>query len=190
MKRLVLSLTAAAALLGPTLAGTALAQDFQSQASRNANPAFFAQRHQGDGRGWGGDRGRFDKTNLDGRWVADNHSGDARGGRGMMRQMLLPDLITIDQRPSMLRITDPRNSPLQTILLGGKFDSRYGDGRPDYLLGRWNGSMLVVERTTPRGGTITQTFALENRGHRLVVRTKREGQGPRTFEITTTYHRA
>jgi hypothetical protein len=50
--------------------------------------------------------------------------------------------------------------------------------------------MLVVERSTPRGGTITQTFALENRGHSLVVRTKREGFGPRTFEITTTYHRA
>jgi len=177
MKRLVLSLAAAAALLGPTLAGTALAQD-------------FSQHRQGDGRGWGSDRGRFDRTNLDGRWVADDHAGGARGGRGMVRQMLLPDQIRIDQKPSMLRITDERNQTLQTIMLGGKFDSRYGQDRPDYLVGRWNGSMLVVERSTPRGATITQTFALEDRGHSLVVRTKREGSGPRTFEITTTYHRA
>lgn len=186
MKRLVLSLATAAALLGPTLAGTALAQDFPSQAAPNRNPAFHAQNHEG----W--NRGRFGRKDLDGRWVADNHGGDARGGRGMMWQMLLPDLIFIDQRPSMLRITDQRNQPLQTIMLGGKFDSRhgYGNDRPDYLFGRWEGSMLVVERPTPRGGTITQTFSLENRGHTLVVTTKREGQGPRTFEITTTYRRA
>jgi hypothetical protein len=186
MKRLVLSLATAAALLGPTLAGTALAQDVRPQLAPNGNPAFYAQNHPG----W--NRGRFDTRSLDGRWVADDHSGDARGGRGMMRQMLLPDLITIDQKPSMLRITDQRNQPLQTIMLGGKFDSRRGHGndRPDYVVGRWDGSMLVVERATPRGGTITQTFSLENRGHNLVVRTKREGQGPRTLEITTTYRRA
>jgi hypothetical protein len=197
MKRMLLSLAAVAALLGTAPAGTALAQDIQQQAQRNWNGPSEQDRHQdgrghGSGHGSGSDRGRYDTMNLEGRWVADDHSGEMRGGRGGrgLRDMLLPDLILIDQRPSMVRITDQRNHPLQTVMLGGKFGSRYGADRPDYLPGRWNGSTLVVERSTPRGATITQTFALQNRGHVLVVRTRREGFGPRTVDITTTYRRA
>ncbi|HKW50150.1 MAG TPA: hypothetical protein VJQ53_00290 [Candidatus Eisenbacteria bacterium] len=146
-----------------------------------------------NGSNWGSSRGRF--AMLEGRWVMDDRSGDFRydradfRGRGPMRQILLPDRIQIDQRPSMVRIADSRNHPLQLIMLGGKFDSRRGD-RPDYVSGRWRGSTLVVERSTQRGATITQTFALENRGRTLVVRTRREGFGPRTMEITSTYRRA
>jgi hypothetical protein len=219
MKRLLQSLAAVTMLLGTTLAGTALAQDLPSNRDNASsqdrrqgdNQGWGSDRGQGNGsdrgqgwgsdrggwgsdrgQGYGSDRGRFNRMSMEGRWVADNRSGDARGGRGErgMREMLLPDLIFIDQRPSMLRITDQRNQPLQTIMLGGKFDSRYGNDRPDYLVGRWNGSMLVVERSTPRGATITQTFALQDRGHTLVVRTRREGFGRRSFEITTTYRRA
>ena len=256
MKRFTPSLVAAAALLGLTLAGTALGQDQNAQGAVAAPQAFNAQQGWGDqgrqdryreddqsqyrgdqqnqnrggdpardrdgngwgsdrgngwgnGNGWGSDRGRFSRMNLEGRWVADDHAANFRGdrgdfwgnrgdfrsdrgdfrGRGPMRDMLLPDFIRIDQRPSMIRIADARNHPLQLIMLGGKFDSRSGD-RPDYVLGRWRGSALVVERTMPRGATITQTFTLENRGRTLVVRMRREGFGPRTMEITNTFHRA
>ncbi len=202
MKRLAASLVAAAALLG-SLAGTALAQGTNSQNAFGAGPGMNAQydrNHQNDpgdhsGQGWGSDRGRFDRADLGGRWAADNGSADSRGnrgdfrGRGPMREMMLPDFIRIDQRPSMIRIADARNRPLKTIMLGGKFDSRGGDS-PDYVLGRWHGSTLVVESTGPRGGTITQSFALQDRGRTLVVRTRREGFGPRTMEMTSTYHRA
>jgi len=203
MKRLTASLVAAAAVLGSTLAGTALGQETNAQGALEAPQMFNAQQGWGDqGYGWGSDRGRFARTNLEGRWVADDRAADFRSdrgdsrsyrgdfrGRGPMRDVLLPDLIRIDQRPNMVRIADSRNRSLRLIMLGGKFDSRTGD-RPDYLLGRWRGSMLIVNRAMPRGTTITQTFALENRGRTLVVKTRREGFGPRTVEITSTYHRA
>ena len=156
-----------------------------------------------NGSSWGSNRDRSDRAILEGRWIADDREADFRSdrgdfrGRGPMRQILLPDRIRIDQKPSMVRIADSKNRALQLIMLGGKFDSRRGDrfdsspgGKRDYLSGRWRGSTLVVERSTPRGATITQTFALENRGRTLVVRTRREGFGPRTMEITSTYRRA
>ena len=237
MKRLAASLVAAAALLGSTLAGTALGQDTDAQGALNAPQAFNAQkgwddqsdqaRYRGEDSGWdqngssrgsdrndsnwGSNRGRFDKAILEGRWVTDDRAFDNRSdrgafrGRGPMRETLLPDFIRIDQKPSMVRIADSKNHALQLIMVGGKFDSRYGDksdsrngseadyrhgGKADYLSGRWRGSTLIVERSTRRGGTITQTFALENRGRTLVVRTRHEGYGPRTMEITSTYRRA
>lgn len=82
---------------------------------------------------------------------------------------------------------------LQQILIDGRFDPR-GEGRSnrsDYLSGSWRGSTLTVEATGPRGGAITQTFALQNRGRTLVVRTRREGSNSgRTVELTTVYRRA
>jgi hypothetical protein len=212
MKRLAASLVATAALLGSTLAGTALGQDTNAQGALAAPQAFNAQQDWNDrsdqdrfrgedsgrdrnGSNRGSDRGRFDGTVLEGRWVADDRAAGFRSdrgtlrGRGPMREMLLPDRIRIDQKPSMVRIADSKNHALQLIMLGGKFDSRRGD-KADYLSGRWRGSMLVVERSMQRGATITQTFALENRGRTLVVRTRREGFGPRTMEITSTYRRA
>jgi hypothetical protein len=220
MKRLAASLVAAAALLGSTLAGTALGQDTNAQGVLGASQAFNAQQGWNDrsdqdryrdedserarnGSNWGSDRGRFDRTILQGRWVADHRAADFRSdrgvfrGRGPMRETLLPDFIRIDQKPSMVRIADSKNRALQQIMLGGKLGSRHGGefdsrqrGKPDYLLGRWRGSTLVVEHSMPRGAVITQTFALENRGRTLVVRTRREGFGPRTMEITSTYRRA
>ncbi|HEY2924932.1 MAG TPA: hypothetical protein VGJ98_08205 [Candidatus Eisenbacteria bacterium] len=217
MKRFAAVLALAAALLGSTLAGTALGQD--SDAPQDlASPQAFSPTQDGNdswakdsyrddgswngrdrnGRGWG--QGRFHLSNLEGRWVADDRSANYRSdrrdfrGRGVMSGMLLPDFIRIDQRPSMVRIADSRNRPLQRIMIGGKFDSRYGNqygSRPDYLTGRWRGRTLVVEQTGPRGAAITQTFALENRGRTLVVRTSREGFGRRgTIEFSTFYHRA
>jgi len=247
MKRLAASLVTAAALLGSTLAGTALGQDTNAQGALGAPQAFNAQkgwddqsdqaRYRGEDSGWdqdgsnrgsdrndsnqgwdrngsnqgsdrndsnwGSNRGRFDKAILEGRWIADERAFDNRSdrggfrGRGPMREMLLPDRIRIDQKPSMVRIADSRNHVLQLIMLGGKFDSQRGGeadyrhgGRADYLSGWWRGSTLVVERSGQRGATITQTFALENRGRTLVVRARREGFGPRTMEITSTYRRA
>jgi hypothetical protein len=189
MKRLLLSLAAAVALLGPSLTGTALAQDIGLQGDR---PGWNSDR----GRGFGSDHGRFDKMDLEGRWVLDNQDSEmrfGRGGRGAMRETLLPNMILIDQKPNMLRIADQGSHLLQTIMLGDKFDLRYGGDRPSYFIGRWSGSTLVVQHSMPKGVTVTQTFALRNHGQSLVVRTvrtRREFLGPKTTEFTTTYRRA
>src|SRR5262245_46277303 len=135
MNRWILSLAAAAAL-GFTLAGTSLAQDQDAQGASGAPAILNSQqdednqgfsRYRGDddpnyGRDWNrdqggwGDRGRFYQVNLEGRWVADNRDTDFdRGGyggygdfhgRGPMRDVMLPSLIRIDQRPNMVRIAN------------------------------------------------------------------------------------
>ncbi len=178
MKRIATGLALAAALLGSTVAGTALAQSY--------NP----QRGQDDS--W---RQRNARTSIEGRWVADNRSTDTgrdRGdfrGRAGMGGTILPEFIRIDQQPSLVRISDRRNHTLQEILVGGRFGQRV---RPDAdLLGHWRGTTLVVEQTGRRGATITQSFSLEDRGRKLVVHTRREGRGPRgTMEFSTIYRRA
>ena len=210
MKLSTASLVAAAALLGSTLAGTALGQDTNEQGVVATPEAFNAQQgwndrsdqdryrddsdwdRNGSGRSWAWKRGNI----LEGRWVADNTASDyqynydrgAFRGRGV-GDVVLPKVIHIDQKPSVVRIADSKHHPLQLIVLGGKFNSRYTN-RPDYLVGSWQGRTLVVERTMRRGATITQTFAVENRGRTLVVRTRREGFGRRAVEITNTYYRA
>ena len=207
MKRFVAGLALAAALLGSTFAGTALAQSYNAQRGQddswrqdgyqNPVPGDNSRNGPGDNspNGWSRNRDRSARVNLEGRWVADNRSmdyspdrGDVRG-RGGMSGAFLPQFIRIDQKPSMVRISDSRNRMLEEILVGGRFDPR--TDRRDYVLGRWRGSTLIVERTGPRGARITQTFALEDRGRTLVVRTRREGSGPRgTMEFSTVYRRA
>jgi hypothetical protein len=200
MKRKNLVLAAVIALVSAALAGTALAQVPQAQTQ---SPAFNAQQYgrggdfgqNHDGTGWNSQRERFRAMDLDGRWVADGRDGNAGWdrsdfrGRGPMKGVRLPDVIRIDQQPSRVKIADGGNHLLQLVMLGGKFDSRHGGDRPDYLTGSWNGRTLVVQHPMPRGD-VTQTFALVNRGTTLVVKTRREGFGPRTMEVTTTYHRA
>ena len=172
-----------------------MAQDYGTQRDR------FSQRDygsQGDnGYGWGrGGWGR-QRVNLEGRWVAEGRDADFRPGRGDfggggMRGMLLPGVIRIDQKPRMVQITDARHHTLQEIMIDRRFDPRdQGRFDPQNLSGHWRGSTLVVQSTGPRGASITQTFALENRGRTLVVRTKREGwNAARTVEFTKVYHRA
>ena len=204
MKRLAAGLSLAAALMAFT--GVAMAQDYGTQRDRGSQRDYDSQRDygsQGDnGNGWdrgswGRDRGRFQRVNLEGRWVAEGRDADFRPGRGDfggggMRAMLLPGFIRIDQMPRMVRVTDARHRLIQEILIDRRFDPRdQGAFDSRNLSGHWRGSTLVVESTGPRGATITQTFALENRGRTLVVHTKREGwNAARTFEFTKVYHRA
>jgi hypothetical protein len=218
MKRFVAGLALAAALLGSSFAGTALAQEsnppmqYDSRGDQNAPRDHNAPQNPGDSwrqdayqnpntgdnsrNSWGRRRDRSANATFEGRWVADNRSTNYRPdrsrGRGGMGA-LLPEFIRIDQRPSMVRISDRRNQTLEEIMVGSRFDPRNGSNsdRQGYLIGRWRGSTLVVESTGPRGAAMTQSFALEDRGRTLVVRTRREGRGPRgTMEFSTVYRRA
>ena len=191
MKRMNLVLAAVAALLGSTLTGTASAQ--QAGSFQGGAPVFEAQYGRGgfdhDGFGHGGFRART----LEGRWILDDRdanfgNGQGNRGRGPMAELQLPARINIDQQPNMVKVMDARNRSLEVILLGGKFGRRNHGNDPDYVVGNWNGSTLTVLHQGPRGATITQTFALQNRGRTLVVKTSRGGFNGR--EIVSTYHRA
>ena len=43
--------------------------------------------------------------------------------------------------------------------------------------GQWRKGELEVERPGPRGGKVTQTFRLEEKGDRLVIETRLSGMG-------------
>jgi len=90
-----------------------------------------------------------------------------------------------------LSIADSAGTVVQEIALrpeSGDADGS-GDG-PPVLPGQWKGDRLEVKRTTPRG-TMTQTFALSDKGQSLVVSTKVEPSGGRPgFENKRVYRRA
>ena len=150
------------------------------------------QRNNGDRRNGWGQRAVAD---FQGRWVSVGRAVDSRPeprdfrGRGRSREGFLPGYLQISQRPGMLRIADYDNRTLQQIIIANRYRSR-DDGR-GYLIGRWHGSKLEVERDGPRGSTIIQTFSLDNRGRTLVIHTRREGGWSRPVaEFTSIYRRA
>jgi hypothetical protein len=56
--------------------------------------------------------------------------------------------------------------------------------------GTWKGDKLEVEREDSRGGKITETFSLEDKGATLVVKTKMTRSQGGDFEIKRVYHKA
>ncbi len=207
MKRRVIGLSMAVALLASTCAGVAMAQDFDTQGNYESRQSR--------------DRDRFQRKSLDGCWIAEGRDaelGRDRGGfrGGRMRGMVLPGIIEIDQQPGVVRISDARSGMLQEIQVDRRFYGREGDrsdprdqgrfdsraqgrfGRRDEswfdgrsLLGQWRGSALVVESTGSRGGFLSQILALRDRGRTLVVRTRgRSPDSGNAVEFTRVYHRA
>jgi hypothetical protein len=216
-RRIAVGLALALALLGSTVAGTAVAQGPDPR--QNATDESWRADHQGDaagswdkrdgydawdqrngwdqGNGWGQRNGWGRKALADfqGRWISVGRAADSRPGprdfrgRGPWQGGFLPGYLQISQRPGMLRIADYDNRTLQQIIIANRYRSP-DDGR-GYLIGRWRGSKLEVERDGPRGSTIIQTFSLENRGRTLVVQTRQEGGRSRWVgEFTNTYRRA
>jgi len=115
--------------------------------------------------------------------------GGPDGGGGMRRG--LPRFLRIAPVDVGLSIADSAGTVVQEIALrpeSGDADGS-GDG-PPVLPGQWKGDRLEVKRTTPRG-TMTQTFALSDKGQSLVVSTKVEPSGGRPgFENKRVYRRA
>jgi hypothetical protein len=100
------------------------------------------------------------------------------GGGAEPRPARLPELIHMTQTESVVSIEDSTGTVLQEITtLGGAPDTLAHAPNAQVSSGQWKGSQLVVERANPRGGKITQTVSLEDKGKLLVIRTKIEGSG-------------
>ena len=202
-RRIAVGLALALALLGSAVAGTAMAQTPDPRPDAAAESWRTDDRDDGAGNwnqqnngwdqrnGWG----RRARADFQGRWVSVGRSIDSRPeqrdfrGRRALHGGFLPGYLRITQRSDMLRIADYDNRPLQQIIIASRYRS-HDDGR-GYLIGRWRGSKLEVERDGPRGSAIIQTFSLENRGRTLVIRTRREGGSSRPVaEFTSIYRRA
>ena len=156
--------------------------------SRGAQP--YQDREQN--RGWQQDRGWFAQTNLEGRWREQGSNG--RDGRDFGRddaygpRRMLPSFLQINQSRRQVQITDFRGRTLQTIQIGNR-QRWFWDS--DVLTGRWRGRALEVQRTTPRGGQMIQTFSVQDRGQTLVIHTRIDnGQSNRDLEFDRVYQRS
>lgn len=73
---------------------------------------------------------------------------------------------------------DSTGTVLQEItLLGGAKDTLSHAPGAAVLSGEWKGDTLVVQHQSQRGGKVTETIRLEEKGRLLVIRTKFAGSG-------------
>jgi hypothetical protein len=94
------------------------------------------------------------------------------------RPVRLPDLMHVTQTGTVVSFEDSSGAVLQEITtLGGAKDTLVHAPKAQVLSGQWEGKKLVVERTSPRAGKITETITLEDEGSLLVIRTKLAGSG-------------
>jgi hypothetical protein len=113
--------------------------------------------------------------------------GPRMGGRGGQR-LRLPDEIRIEQSEGFVTLEDSSGTAIREIATrGGSADSTSLPPDVPRLLGQWKGDRLEVKHEDARGGTITETFSLDDKGRSLVLKTKIEGR--RTFEIKRVYRR-
>lgn len=179
-----MGLVLGAALLGAFSVGQADAQQYGGPP--NAGDRWERNQDRDSNRGW------FARTNLEGRWREqgtygreglDFGSNDAYGPRRM-----LPSFLQIDQSRRQVRIADFRGRTLQTIQIGGR--GRWFEDS-DILTGQWHGGGLEVQRTTPQGARMTQTFSVQDRGRTLVIHTLIDnGRNGRDLEFDRVYQRA
>lgn len=126
------------------------------------------------GRAGGGEWGREPRGEEEG--------GPADSTRGAGRTARLPDRIRIRESGGNVVVSDSTGADLLEIRAAGpagSADARGASAATVLLDGKWKGDRLEVERTGPRGGTIKETYRLEDKGRSLVVETKIERNGRR-----------
>ncbi len=100
----------------------------------------------------------------------------------------LPDLVRIEQSEAFVRMEDSTGAALEEIATrGDAADTTSLPPEVPRLIGQWKGDKLEVTRDNGRGGKITETYALEDKGKTLVLKTKVEAR--RTFEFKRVYER-
>lgn len=132
----------------------------------------------GPGRGgWGGRGGE-----------GGRHSGGDRTGGEGGRPTRLPDVLRIQQSAGFLRLEDSLGTAVREIVTrGGPADTTGLPPGVPRVVGRWKGDRLELKREDGRGGTITETYSLEDHGRSLVLKTKFEGR--RAIEFKRVYRR-
>jgi hypothetical protein len=102
--------------------------------------------------------------------------------------MRLPDVLRIEQSEAFVTLEDSSGTAIQEITTrGGSADTTSLPPDVQRLLGQWKKDQLEVKHEDARGGTITETYSLEDKGQSLVLKTKIEGR--RTFEFKRVYER-
>ncbi|MGH3054360.1 MAG: hypothetical protein ACRDL7_05220 [Gaiellaceae bacterium] len=119
----------------------------------------------GGGGGWGGHHGGGEPGGASG--------GGAPGGAERPRPILLPDLFHITQSDNDVSFEDSSGTVMQEIAtVSAEHDTLLHAPSAQVVYGQWKGSKLEVERQSPRGAQVTQTFELGNHGDTLVIEIK------------------
>lgn len=104
--------------------------------------------------------------------------GDADRGAFRRRGPALPPVFIIESRGSVIGFVDSTGTLFQEIRVGSAA-SGGNDANQSQEVRRMNGryadGALVVERSGRNGGTMVQTFKLDDHGRRLEVRMERKG---------------
>ena len=84
--------------------------------------------------------------------------------------------LTITQTDKAVTVSHgPRRSV--TLTPDGQTVTKQGRGGERQIIAKWEGDVLVVEHSGPRGGTMTRSFELSADGQQLILTHKLEG-GP------------
>jgi hypothetical protein len=166
-----------------TAAASDLAGEWRLDPAKSEMPTRGGRFGDGSRRGGGtkGD-GRDGWSGRDGMRHRDGARGDKDGrGPGFRGRGRLPAFLTVTQSTGRVQLADSTGAVVQEIVIGSKLSRpNSGEGRSEngprvrQASGQWRNGILEVERTTPRG-TMTQTFALEDGGRTLVIRSARTG---------------
>ena len=186
MKRTIaVGLVLAMASLGPVASSTASPRE--PNVSPSTSEMAQLDYEHGDRNDRWGDHARS-SADLEGRWIAkQGYSMPPRWRGNGIQKAALPPRLVIDQRRNVIRLEDFQGRLLQEIVIR----SRGGASNGGAVLGQWQGSKLLTVRSGNHDTRIVQTFALENRGHTLVVHTQQDGRGTRhDVEFTNVYQRA
>ena len=101
----------------------------------------------------------------------------------------LPHVFRIGTSDNGLALSDSTGTILQVVMYMKVAD---GDGgrMPPRFAGTWKKNKLVVYRPGRPGTLLKQTFSLEDKATRLVVKTKMHREGASDFEVKRIYTRA
>ncbi len=146
----------------------------------------------GGGGGWG--RGGGGGGGEPGGEPGDSPGGEGgdrpegQGGAPGGRMMRMPDLVRIEEGEAFVRLADSTGTAIEEIATRGE-DADTTSLPPEVprLIGQWKGDRLEVKHDNGRGGKITETYSLEDKGRTLVLKTKVEGR--RTFEFKRVYQK-
>ena len=133
----------------------------------------------------------------EGGWAGRGGHGGHGGGGGMGGRhggsMRLPERFKIQQDTGTLSIADSTGAPVEEIAIGRKVEEPpEGMGNANAVPtfgGSWNKGKLEIVRSGPRG-TMKQSFALEEDGKDLVIRTTMPARDSRpSREFKRVYRR-
>ncbi len=131
--------------------------------------------------GWGGyggvggveGEGRTGQGEYGRRWAERDSAG------GALRSMRLPTLMRIEETDGAVRFTDTTGTVVREIdVSGAPADTAAAGGAWLRLVGHWKGSRLEIERASPSGAKVTETYELKDNGRTLLVHTTMLFPGP------------